>query len=553
MAASPLQSMGLWRAKEAALEAGIPLLFTGLAWWASSRVLGTPTAGRPLTTIELMALLGGLAAVTGWAVSRQLFMLRRRRPIILVINALIFATLLLALMPGSARGKFTAWCVDDMAGELVGTVDLAGGTLEESACRIGGVPGNPYLPGTLFRPGWNGSLPTGQWAFLLAVGALAAIGFRDRRLFPSAIGASLYERLRLAAPVGSASALGAPKPEGGLVQACANATLWGEPCGQIFSAGKVFEPGEPCPRCNQVFQPAEHQVSFDVVSLFSADIDVLNGLERRDTVAWARGGEAGSAPRDSERWVLLGQVKLPDVLTVSQALAIVHEQLATWAGGKQPRVKEAAQLAQRRASRVSAWVWSGRVSQRLNYARPTADALLVVGPNRLKDVLPQGGAQLTLQLDVGLLPLELRTGSFKTFLGDASPRIQDSKVILWIPVSPPNLPKKQVGLWVPRIEGAALRAWLSTERLTDPDEKGVELPLPYVPFDKGIPAEGTPRFPRARSLDLVRQPIDAVRDEPVDTAVAGASISEWSWLEWEQIQLLRQQALVLVDTDRRRA
>jgi hypothetical protein len=31
---------------------------------------------------------------------------------------------------------------------------------------------------------------------------------------------------------------------------------------------------------------------------------------------------------------------------------------------------------------------------------------------------------------------------------------------------------------------------------------------------------------------------------------AGDSVAEWMWFEWEQIQLLRQQALVLVDTGR---
>ena len=43
-------------------------------------------------------------------------------------------------------------------------------------------------------------------------------------------------------------------------------------------------------------------------------------------------------------------------------------------------------------------------------------------------------------------------------------------------------------------------------------------------------------------------PLDQTGMEPTMDRGVGASMSEWDWLEWEQIELLRQQALVLVET-----
>ena len=51
------------------------------------------------------------------------------------------------------------------------------------------------------------------------------------------------------------------------------------------------------------------------------------------------------------------------------------------------------------------------------------------------------------------------------------------------------------------------------------------------------------------TLDFVRIPLNNVQTEPnMDGIQTGASISEWEWFEPEQIQLLRQQRLVLVDS-----
>jgi len=126
---------------------------------------------------------------------------------------------------------------------------------------------------------------------------------------------------------------------------------------------------------------------------------------------------------------------------------------------------------------------------------------------------------------------------------------------MWIPVSPGKLPKDQAGMWVPRIEGAAMRAWLSTERLRPAEERGTSVPLPYEIFVRRVAEEegdGNIRVPRPGSLDFVRMPLDRHGQEPTMIRSVGASIAEWEWLEWQQIQLLRQESLVLVEDGGRR-
>ena len=91
MAKSPLQSLGIWRGLEGAIEAGIPLMCAGTAWWAVSKALGTLSPVRPYTQIELAVILGACVAVTSWAVSRQMFMLRRRNPWFIILVALMFS------------------------------------------------------------------------------------------------------------------------------------------------------------------------------------------------------------------------------------------------------------------------------------------------------------------------------------------------------------------------------------------------------------------------------------------------------------------------------
>src|SRR5690606_30708713 len=113
-------------------------------------------------------------------------------------------------------------------------------------------------------------------------------------------------------------------------------------------------------------------------SLFGDEIDVLNGLERVDTLAWSHGEPIPPDARISgeERWVHMGDIVAPDVITVAQLLSLTHEKVAAWSKSDNPRIAGAATIAKRRASRIAAWVWFGSLSHRLTYARPNQTASL---------------------------------------------------------------------------------------------------------------------------------------------------------------------------------
>jgi hypothetical protein len=678
MAANPLQKLGQWRAAEGALEVGLPMSLMGFAWYAVYSYAGTPATGRGLTIVELTALLGAAVAVTAWAFSRQLYMLRRRKPWTAVATGWMVTGVVLAVLPPMSRSSFSGKCeklggevvnaaildqesrfsagcegiggkvvydVDqeakqgkyryrcsvvggevvealaplereqfrkecelrgggarveqildpetneevmgyrcpttgalaldaDRAASFVSSCQLLGGTVLEGVdptsrarvpygcasfesaryldgervCRIGGVEGNAYLPGVVLRPNWNGRIHPFAIAFLGLVSMASSLGLRDRRLRKSRMGESLFNLLRYAASVGNKSGMGKPPPKGDKIVACTNPTFWGEICGQVYSADKAWLPGQWCSRCRQTFTPCDRYVTLKVVSLFTADVDVLNGLERLDTVSWPRGEPMVPDARISgeERWVQLGMVRVPDVISVAQLLSIVHDEVPGWGAAGGPRVQEAAKLAKKRASRVAAWFWFGTLAHRLTYARPNNRSVLGLGATRLRDLLGEGGEELWLQLDVGVFPLEVRTGFRKTFVeDDKKARAENSKVDLWIPTSSPN---DQQGLWVPRIEGEALRAWLATDRLRDASERGVSSPLAYWRFTgDAVAEEELHRAPKAGTLDYLRTPLDASGMEPTLERGVGSSMAEWDWLEWEQIELLRQQALVLVE------
>ncbi len=490
---NPLQSIALWRASESAFESSVPLTASGAAWYVAWKVCQAPAAGRPLTALELGVMLGACVALTGWAAARQLHIYGRRGPKSAIFTGLLFALVGVLTLRSMSELSFVNRCVElggDLARVEIPAADPVAEPEVRSVCRVNGSDGNAYLAGTILSPNWSGQVPLPMIAFLALVSAMASLGLRDWRLRPSKIPKKLYRELRLAPAAGTKAIIAGPKPKEGRIQACGNATLWGEICGQIYSADKEFAPGEWCPRCQQVFRRAERALTFSVVSLFTADIDVLNGLERLDTVSWDRGHPMPSDARISgrERWVTLGEITLPDVITVAQALALIHEQLPTWTGAGGEDVERACKLAQDRASRICGWLWFGRHPQRLTYARPTTRVRFAVGPNRLRDLAGESVEPLTWQLDIGLLPLELRTGFRRTFLDRSRPpAMQNSKLDLWIPVGPTKSPPGGPGLWVDRIEGEALRTWLSTERLRPADLRGVTSPLPYLPFDPERP------------------------------------------------------------------
>lgn len=556
MSATPLKSLGMWRAQEGAIEFGAPLVVMGLVWVQAKGLLAAPTAGRGYSALELAVVLGACAAITGWAASRQVFILRRRNPWVIIAFALLYNVVALLMVSSFVAGEFATTCTDAYKGLLLRGTDLsnpdplraaeAGGL----ACVMGGVPNNPYLPGAMLRPTWSGEIPPLMWAWLLGLASVSSLGLRDVRITRSTMAEKVFRLLRFTAGLGQESALGKPKPKDGKIVACTNPTLWGEMCGQIYSADKPWVPGEFCSRCYQPFRRADREITLKVVTLFTADVDILNGLERVDKLEWERGEPVIPDARISgaERWVHMGHVTLPDAISVAQALSIVHELLGKWAGEADPRIQEAAKLAQVKASRVSAWIWTGSLASRLTYARPNTRAMLAIGPARLRDLISEGGEELWLQLDVGVLPIELRLGSRRAFKETGrEAELHNQKLDLWIPTTNAISKKEHLGLWVPRIEGEALRKWLSTDRLRDEAWEGGSIPVPYLVYKPEIaPDSGIEHIPDAGSLDLVRRPLDKDGMEPLVEPSIGESIAEWDWLEWEQVQLLRQQALVLV-------
>ena len=612
MAVNPLKSMGLWRGMELAYEGALPYAIAGIAFWQVRKLMISPAVGKPLTTLELVVMLGGVAALVAWAFSRQLWHIGRRKPVSISVVGTGLGLASVFGMSASVMGGFTKAC-EKLNGQVIDVTSFISAEGSYSVCQVSGIPGNPYAPGAILRPMWSGDVPLGMWPFLALVCVATAVGIRDRRISPSRLVVRLYDLLGLAPAAGEKGVIG-EKAKDGRVQACSNATFWGEICGQLYSADREFLPGEWCGRCNQTYHRADRELTFRVVTLFTDNIDVLNGLERTDTVSWDWGRPMDADARVSgvERWVLLGSVTVPDVISVAQLLSIVHERLGGWKG-KEERTQIAVKIAQERASRLYGWIWFGRQTRRLTYARPTTKCVMAIGTTRLRDIVTDSGEELYLQLDVGLLPLELRVAFVKSFIKrdeDESTRraiVQNSKLDLWVPVAP-RLPKAAAGLWVPRVEGDGLRTWLSTDRLRTPDQMdNVAVPLPYSPYEKpestepeqplfggdeGVeggeevtsvtspydapeasiaraeveeeePAQparpresrvlGIPPLPAPGSLDFMRAPLNEDATDPVleQRNIAGLYISEWDWLEPEQIQLLRQECLVLRERDRR--
>ncbi len=541
MSASPLVVLGRWRAAELVTEVAVPLGVAGAVWTGAARLLRGAEVGPPLTTAEVTVLLGACVVVTSWAIARQVWLTGRRSAWSAILWACMACAGGVGLVRVVASSGFESACETAKGIPAVVAVEGAGRALR---CQVGGLPGNPYLPGTFLRPAWDGDVSPQLGLLLAALAALSALGLRDAGVSRTGVPERVLRSLRLAPSAGPSGVIGGPSTEG-TVQACGNATLWGEVCGQLYAPKKVFVHGEWCVRCQQVFRPVDRLVTLRVVSLVTADLDVLNGLERLDATAWPQGEPMPPDARLSgqERWALLGAITVPDVVTVAQLVGLIHARLTVYANaGASPSAANACAVARERASRVHAWFWTGPVLQRLTYARPTADAVFAYGPVRLRDLDVERAEDVTVQLDVGLLPLELRVGFKKTFLDEGrAPQVQNSKSNLWIPVSPAKLAKDAQGLWVPRVEGAALRTWLATERARDAEVRGATVPLPYVRTG-GAPAE-----PAAGLLDFVRYPIaeDGLDVENVERI--GASITEWQWFEPEQVQQLRCDTLVLVE------
>jgi len=548
----PRRALGIRRTSETLSEILVPLTIACGSWYAARVFLGRPVEARSLAGMELFLLLGAVTATVSWYIARQLSQANVRRPWYHVMwsGGVSFAALY-------GLSRYAVWDFQSVCelqgGVLVeawtttwlapaGLADLLGWPIPPptvQVCRIGGVQGNPYLPGTLLRAPWDGAFSIPLAAGLAVVSVLTAVGTRDVRLFPTRLGMAMANVLRLAPAAGDGAVVGSTDDP---LQACGNTTLWGEPCGQLYGSDQVFEPGEWCVRCAQVYRPAERRLQFRVVSLFTAEIDVLNGLERLDAVSWPQGETMPPDARLSgqERWVQLGTIDVPDVVSVATLLQLVHDRLDAWAGEASEEAKPAFDLAKARASRIAAWIWIGSLEHRLTYARPTNRCMLSYGPVRLRDLGLEIGEPLVLQLDIGLLPLEMRTGFRQTFMQtDREPVLQNLKQDLWVPTTSLRKPAAD-GLWVPRVEGDALRAWLSLDRLRPDEARGVSSPRPYVP--RGDAPAST--LEEGTVFDFVRAPLHD--NEPTGETAPGASIAEWAWMEDRVIELLRQESLVLV-------
>ena len=620
MAANPLQSMGFWRGFEGAVEIAVPMTVACVVFFRIKSLMEQASMGRPLTTLEVFVLLGSMTAVVSWAVSRQMYLSGRRKPIVIAVMSTLFSFVAIYGLVKLLASGFEASCTDVYEGVLI---ELSSVWKNQTglACQVGQIAGNNYIPGALVRPAWDGQSSGILWLFMSVVATFSSVAMRDVRVRPTKIVKKLYKLLEYAPASGLNGVLG-EKAKDGRVQACSNSTFWGEICGQIYSADKKFEPGEWCGRCNQTYTKADFELTFNIVTLFSDNIDLLNMLEKKDTLSWDVPGRIPADGRQSgvERWVVVGQVTVPDVISVSQLLSITHAQLDTWQSDNE-RVQSAINLAKKRASKLYGWIWFGRQTKRLTYARPTNKVLMAVGTTRLRDLITDSGDELYLQMDIGLLPLEMRTAFYKTFRDEKRiPRYQNSKLDIWVPIAP-RLSAELAGMWVPRVEGEALRKWLATGRLQAEGKRGITIPVPYTVYEqpeeeaiqdvidqtvqqlieedvapeKKLPEqmdftdifdfgqEDTPILDPTQeedelslddeqpesessviesqsetapdiyiepgSLDIIRVPYNRAQTEP-DLVVKriGASISEWEWLEPEQIQMMRRQVLVLVDS-----
>ncbi|HND30426.1 MAG TPA: hypothetical protein PLA94_10525, partial [Myxococcota bacterium] len=67
MALDPLTLVGRWAVSENMVESAVPLGAAAACWFLTYSMLGAPAYARPYTGLELAAILGTCAAVTGWA------------------------------------------------------------------------------------------------------------------------------------------------------------------------------------------------------------------------------------------------------------------------------------------------------------------------------------------------------------------------------------------------------------------------------------------------------------------------------------------------------
>lgn len=561
-----LQRMALQRAFEIATEAVIPLGITALTALFVVMQLSEPTAGRALNSAEVFLLVALPTILVAWTMARAIFLLGYRKPWLFVVGALGASALFVGTLPW-----ITAYVYEDRCLELKGRLlavrpfdvsvspDLRAGATSSlsSVCQLELQTPTPYRSGAFLRPVWQGVPQLMPWGYfgLALLSVLAGLGLRDRRVFATRMALRAWQGVRLQPAMGGRTAF-LSKEESGRMSlhwdACANPTLWGEPCGHLYPAGYTFAKGESCSRCGLVFRPSP-TVTLSVVTLRYGDLDYLNNLEHRDARVWKQGEPQPNPPDTHEsRWIDLGDVTLPDVLSMAQVLSLMRDWLERLPAEDVVR-KRAVRLALERSSQLAAWCWFNDEAPSLKYGIPTRDVVLASGTQRLRDLFSGHAGWKGLQLDIGLLPLDLRLGLWKppeAWSGDgimpAMGQRFNNRQVFWIPVSRVAFSKETDGMWVPRVEGAGLRAWLTVT-----SRAAWFKPAPYA-WD-GAPWSTLVDFEKPHDLDTI--PLSLVRlpppeEEPIThDCQLGCRLSEWDWLDRRHLELLRRQAVFMAPYD----
>ena len=119
MAANPLQSMGFWRGFEGAVEIAVPMTVAAVVFFRIKALMEQASMGRPLTTLEVFVLLGAMTAVVSWAVSRQMYLSGRRKPIVIAVMSTLFSFGAIYGLVKLLASGFEASCTDVYEGMLI--------------------------------------------------------------------------------------------------------------------------------------------------------------------------------------------------------------------------------------------------------------------------------------------------------------------------------------------------------------------------------------------------------------------------------------------------
>ena len=139
MALDPLKAMATSRAKESALESFVLISAVGLCWYGCHTLFSLPALSRPVTLLELAAMLGASAAIVGWCMGRHLYMAGKRSPKTQVLWGIVGACGFVSSLRPLVRVRFAGTCKEKYMGAVVETNPAVDDQLIV-ACQINGVP-----------------------------------------------------------------------------------------------------------------------------------------------------------------------------------------------------------------------------------------------------------------------------------------------------------------------------------------------------------------------------------------------------------------------------